>query len=123
MEVVMDAFFGGPTVGNSSFEVASIRGVPSLPVFPLADFAVSPTPLNLGIYGLPATCSTHLVAPVSIGAIFADPRGIARLPVPIPVSPAFVSLSLAFQFLVFDPNLTSVLPYVATNVLQLTIQP
>ncbi len=123
MEVVMDAFFGGPTVGNSSFEVASIRGVPSLPVFPLADFAVSPTPLNLGIYGLPATCSTHLVAPVSIGAIFADPRGVARLPVPIPTSPAFVALSLAFQFVVFDPALTTAVPYATTNVLQLTIQP
>ncbi|MCA8966937.1 MAG: hypothetical protein KDC48_18800, partial [Planctomycetes bacterium] len=59
-EVLMDAFFGGPTVGNANFEVASIRGVPSLPVFPVADFVLAPTPLNLSVFGLPTGCFSYL---------------------------------------------------------------
>lgn len=122
-EVVLDAFYGGPTVGNANFQIASIRGVPFLPVFPFADFALAPAPLSLATFGFPAGCNGYLAFPAALGAIFADGRGIARQPVPIPADPAFVGVSLAFQFAVFDPLSAAAAPYVTTNALQITIQP
>ncbi len=122
-EVLMDAFFGGPTVGNASFEVASIRGVPSLPVFPVADFVLAPTPLNLGVFGLPPTCSSYLQSPITLNTVFADAAGVARQPVPIPTAPAFIGVSFALQFVIFDPLLTTAVPYLTTNALQITVQP
>ena len=122
-EVVMDAFFGAPRVGNQNFEVASIRGVPGLPVFPVADFLVAPTPLNLGVFGLPASCNSYLVSPITLSTLFADAAGVARQPTPIPNAPGFIGVSFALQFVVFDPALTTAIPYLTTNALQLTIQP
>lgn len=122
-EVVMDVFNGGPTVGNAMFEIAAIRGVPSMPVFPLVDIALSPAPLSLGVFGLPAACNGYLIAPISAGTVFADGYGVSRLAFPIPADPAFVGISLAFQFVLFDPLLSTAVPYVTTNALQVTIQP
>lgn len=123
MRPVMDAWNGIPQVGNLGFEIGALRGVPFLPAFAMGDFSLAPSPLNLSIYGMAASCFSYLATPNSVGFVLADAQGVLRQGAGIPNDPGFIGVQLAFQFLIFDPAAPTPLSYVVSNAMRLTIQP
>jgi hypothetical protein len=55
--------------------------------------------------------------------MLADQHGVLRQQTGLPNDPGFVGVQLGFQFLVFDPQATTVLPYVVSNAIKFTLQP
>lgn len=123
MAPVMDVWNGYPQIGNLQLEIGAIRSVPFMPAYAVADFTFAPTPLNLGVYGMAPTCFSYLQTPTSIGFMLADQHGVLRQSTGLPNDPGFIGLQLGFQFLIFDPLATTILPYVVSNAIKFTLQP
>lgn len=120
---VMDVWNGYPQIGNLALEVGAIRGIPFMPAYAVADFSFAPTPLNLSVYGMAPSCFSYLATPTSIGFMLADQRGVLRQNVGLPNDPGFLGVQIGFQFLLFDPAATTILPYVVSNAIRFTLQP
>jgi hypothetical protein len=123
MKPVMDSWRGVPQVGNLAFEVGAIRAPALAPVFALVDFSLAAVPLPLNPLGLPAGCFGYLQSPLTVGLLVSDLRGTSRLNAPLPNNAAFLGVTFAFQFAIYDTLLTTPVPFVTTNALQLVIQP
>ncbi len=122
MSPVMDLWNGIPQIGNLQLQVGAIRCQPSLPAFAMGDFVMAPTPLNLGAYGLGASCYSYLATPTSVGFLLSGLDGTLRFNAPIPNDAGFVGLQLAFQFLMFEPAASTPVSYIVSNAMRLTIQ-
>jgi hypothetical protein len=122
MKPVMDVWNGGPVGGNAAFEIGSIRTLPLTPSFMLADFAMAAVPVPLSLFGGAVGCLSYLQSPVTLGLVFGDAEGRARIALPLPSAPGLIGVSSLFQMVMFDPSSTLSLPYYTTNVLSITIQ-
>lgn len=123
LKVLMDSWHGAPQIGNRNFTVGSIRGLPMVGHFFVADFAPAPGPASLAAFGFAPGCNSHLLNPVTVGFGLSDNLGRAMLNVPLPNNPVLVTASLTFQIAAYDPTGTALVPYYTTNALQVTVQP
>ncbi|MFO1078492.1 MAG: hypothetical protein U1E73_12280 [Planctomycetota bacterium] len=120
---VMEAWNGGPHIGTTVFEIGCIRGVPNMPSFLMGDLSLAPSPLNLGAFGLGATCNSYLHLPTPVAVGFGDVDGTNRIGLSLPNNPAYINVNLCFQMALLDPNASTILTYVVTNAMIVTIQP
>jgi hypothetical protein len=122
-KILMDAYYGAPSVGNVAFQVGALNCANFTSVFLVADFATLPTPVSLGSVGLDPTCFLHLVAPIGVGLSFTALDGRATFPVPFPNNASFVGIQIAFQSAAFDAAGTTAVPFYTSNALQIVVQP
>jgi hypothetical protein len=120
LSVVCDAAGGAPRVGNASFEVAMIRGVPSLPGHFLF-VGLTRTNVPLSFLGLPASCALLVNSFAGFGPFLTNAAGAASVAIPIPNNPSLVNGRLDFQWVTSDPGASP--PLRVSNGLEVTIQP
>lgn len=94
-----------------------------MPSFLMGDLFLAPSPLNLGVFGLGATCTSYLMLPMPVAISFGDGAGTNRVTVALPNNPVYVGVNLCFQMALLDPAATTALTYVTTNAMVVTIQP
>jgi hypothetical protein len=122
MRALMDSWGGPPQVGNLSFKIGSINGVP----FTIAVWALGTgliPPVQLGPFGFPAGCTLDIDNGTIQGFGFTDAKGRTIFAAPLPPNNALIGLTATVQAGVIDLSVPVPLQYFTTNALVITIQP